>query len=106
MRQLVEHSLQHSSAVDGLVLAEYLINESSVEHCRHNIIHNLANEIIIFPQNNFFVNLVCPLLLYRLSLESGVNDVNHLSTKVDEEDGEGPVGHDDDDGGQDHRRSL
>ena len=32
MGQLVKHGLQHSPAVDGLVLAEYFIYESSVEH--------------------------------------------------------------------------
>ena len=38
-------------------------------------------------------DLIRPLLLYGLSLEPGVDDVDHLPAEVDEEDWEVSVGH-------------
>ena len=52
----------------------------------------LSTKYLFYPLSN----LVCPILLNGLSLESSINDVNHLPTEVDEEDGESPVGHNDD----------
>ena len=39
------------------------------------------------------MDLARPLLLHSLSLEPGVNYVDHLSAEIDEEDGQSPVRH-------------
>ena len=94
VRQLVKHRLQHSPAVDGLVLPEYFLYEPPVEHRGHNIIHNLNSvESEHATPNPAAPHLVGPLLLHGLGLESGVDDVDHLAAEVDEEDGQRAVRH-------------
>ena len=93
VRQLVKHRLQHSPAVDGLVLPEYFLYEPPVEHRGHNVIHNLNSVKSEHATPNPAQHLVGPLLLHGLGLESGVDDVDHLAAEVDEEDGQRAVRH-------------
>ena len=95
VRQLVEHCLENSPAVDWLVLLEDLLYESSVEHRGHDIVHDLITQFQSQPQLNSVKHqyLVGSIFLHHLSLESGINDVDHLPAEVDEEDREVSVGH-------------
>ena len=49
MCQLIKHRLEHPPAVNWLVLVEYLLDEPPIEHCGHDIVHNLTANHVLIP---------------------------------------------------------
>ena len=51
--QLIKHRLEHPPAVYRLVLDKDLLDEPSVEHCGHDIVHNLTADHILVPLKHY-----------------------------------------------------